>query len=326
MNIIRKSLLAAASLLTIATTSGQAAAAGYPERPIRLVTPYAAGGLSDILARTLAQELSKRLGQSVLVDNRTGAGGIIGMDVVAKAEPDGYTLVLTSQGLASVNTTLYSNLPYDTLKDFTAISSIAKFSLVLVSNPESPLKTLDDFIDAARRNPESMNYGSAGNASTAHLTMEMLKERTGMDVMHIPYKGEALAFTELLGGRINATFATVGGALQLIQSNKVHPIAVADDKRNALLPEVPTVEESGVKDFNVFGWYAILAPAKVPQDVVDTLGSALMEIGRDEEFRKAMAARGMEAVGSTPEQATQLIRDETERWGEIITKVGIKVD
>lgn len=326
MTVFRKPLLAAAALLASVALQGQAAAGSYPDKPIRLITPYAAGGLSDILARTLAQDLSERLGQSVIVENRTGAGGIIGTDFVAKSRPDGYTLALVSQGLASVNTTLYPNLPYNTLKDFTPISLIAKFSLVLVTNPDQPINTVADLVDRAKKNPSALNYGSAGNASTAHLTMEMLKDRTGMPIMHIPYKGESLAFTELLGGRIDATFATVGGALPLIQSGKVRPIAVADNARSALMPDVPTVEESGVKDFNVFGWYAILAPANVPAEVTDRLSKALMDIGRSEKFREAMRVRGMEAVGSSPEETTRVIRDETQRWGAIIKKVGITAD
>lgn len=326
MTLLKKSIVAVMSSLIGLSINAQAAASSYPDRPIRFITPYAAGGLSDILARTLAQELSDRLGQPVVVENRTGAGGIIGTDYVAKAKPDGYTIALASQGLASVNTTLYKNLPYNTLKDFTPISLIAKFSMVLVGDPNKPIKSVSDLINEAKKNPDTLSYGSAGNASTAHLTMEMLKDRTGMKILHVPYKGESPAFTELIGGRIDAVFATVGGALALIQSGKLRPIAVAENTRNQLLPDVPTLEESGVKDFNVFGWYAVLAPAGVPQEAVDRLSNALMDIGKSTQFRDAMKARGIEAVGSTPEVATQTIKDETDRWGVIIKKVGITAD
>lgn len=326
MTLLKKSILAAITSLIGLTMSAQTIASSYPDRPIRLITPYAAGGLSDILARTLAQELSERLGQPVVVENRTGAGGIIGTDLVAKSRPDGYTLSIASQGLASVNTTLHKNLPYNTLRDFTPISLIAKFSMVLVGNPDKPIKSVTDLINEAKKNPNTLSYGSAGNASTAHLTMEMLKDRTGMQILHVPYKGESPAFTELIGGRIDAVFATVGGSLALIQSGKLRPIAVAENTRSQLLPDVPTLEESGVKDFNVFGWYAILAPANVPKEVVERLSNALMDIGKSAKFREAMKSRGIEAVGSTPEEATRTIKDETDRWGAIIKKVGITAD
>ncbi|PLC55910.1 hypothetical protein CR155_02385 [Pollutimonas nitritireducens] len=323
MLVLKKLLLATATSMAGLTMSMPAVASDYPNKPIRLIAPYAAGGLSDILSRLLAQELSDRLGQPVIVENRTGAGGIIGIDYVAKSRPDGYTLAVAGQGLASVNTTLHKDLPYNTLKDFTPLSLIAKFSMVLVGNPDKPPKSIAELIKVAKENPDSLNYGSAGNASTAHLTMEMFKDQTGVKMLHVPYKGEAPAFTELVGGRIDALFATVGGALSLIQAGKLRPIAVADTTRNALLPDVPTIAESGLKDFNVFGWYAVLAPAGVPQDVVDRLSKALMDIGQSAKFREAMNSRGMEAIGSSPEDAAKTVKEETDRWGAIINKVGI---
>ncbi|MBB3181129.1 tripartite tricarboxylate transporter substrate binding protein [Variovorax sp. Sphag1AA] len=300
--------------------------ATYPDKPIRLVAPYAAGGLTDILARSLAQELSNRVGQPVIVENRAGAGGIIGTDFVAKAPPDGYTLALLSQGLASVNASLYPNLPYDTQRDFTPISLIAKFSMVLVGNPARTSESANQLIDQARKNPLALTYGSAGNASTAHLTMVMLNDATGTKMLHVPFKGEAPALTELVGGRIDSIFATVGGALPLIQGGKLRAIAVADKTRNSQLPDVPTLRETGVKDFEVFGWYAVLAPAKVPPEVVTRLSKALMAIGKDAQFQKSMIARGIEAVGSTPDEAAKTIRDETARWGAIVRKANITVD
>ena len=309
-----------------AAASGPALAVGYPDRPIRLVSPYAAGGLTDIVARTLARELSSRVGQPVIVENRAGAGGIIGTDYVAKAAPDGYTLILVGQGLASVNATLYPNLPYNAIRDFAPISLVAKFSMVLVGHPSRPPESVTQFIDLARRNPGALTYGSAGNASTAHLTMAMFNEHTGTKMLHIPFKGESAAFTELVGGRIDSIFATVGGALSLIQSGKLRAIAVADKARSPLLPDVPTLREAGVKDFEVFGWYAILAPAHVPSNVQTRLSKEFMVIGQDPAFQKAMIARGMEAVGNTPDELARTIRDETTRWGTMIKKTGITAE
>jgi len=202
---------------------------------------------------------------------------------------------------------------------------IAKFSIVLVTNPEKPYKTVKDFVEAGQSDTV-MNYGSAGNASTAHLTMEMFKDQADMDIMHVPYKGESQAFTELVGGRIDGTFGTVGGALSLIQSGRLQPLAVADATRNALLPDVPTFAEAGFPDVNVFGWYAVMAPAGIPEEVADRLSEALIAIGNDENFKKTLQARGMEAVGTTPEEAVALIKDEEERWAAIIKKADIKVD
>ncbi|XAH21991.1 tripartite tricarboxylate transporter substrate binding protein [Xylophilus sp. GW821-FHT01B05] len=300
--------------------------AAYPDKPIRLIAPYAAGGLTDILARSLAQELSNRIGQPVIVENRAGAGGIIGADFVAKAAPDGYTLAILSQGLASVNTSLYPNLPYNTQRDFTPISLVAKFSMVLVSNPARQPESAAQMIEQARKTPGALTYGSAGNASTAHLTMAMLNDVTGTKMLHVPFKGESPAFTELVGGRIDSIFATVGGALPLIEGGKLRAIAVADKTRNSQLPDVPTLREVGVKDFEVFGWYAVLAPANVPADVVARLSKELMAIGKDPAFQKSTMARGIEAVGSTPEEAARTIREETARWSAIIKKTGITVD
>lgn len=325
MKLLKKTLCALTASLTL-TLGLPASAQEYPSRPIRLVSPYAAGGLTDILARTLAQELSKRLGQSVIVENRAGGGGIPGTDSVAKAAPDGYTLALVGQGLASVNTSLYPNLPYNTLRDFKPLSLIAKFSLVLVGNPQRPPDSVSQLISTARKSPDLLSYGSAGNASTAHLTMEMFKEQSGITLLHVPFKGESAAFTELVGGRIDGMFATVGGALSLIRGGKLRPIAIADKSRNSLLPDVPTMQEAGVKGFDVFGWYAVLAPANVPQNVADRLSKELMAIGKDSEFQKAMVARGMEAVGTSPAEATKTIKDETGRWATLIKKAGITAD
>ena len=328
MTSFRKLKASATAILVACAAAmfGSVHAADYPERPIRLVAPYAAGGLTDILARSLAQELSNRVGQPVIVENRAGAGGIIGAEFVAKAPPDGYTLAILSQGLASVNPSLYPNLPYNIQRDFTPISLVAKFSMVLVGHPGRPPESAAQMIDQARKNPGTLTYGSAGNTSTAHLTMAMLNDVTGTRMLHVPFKGESPAFTELVGGRIDSIFATVGGALPLIQGGKLRAIAVADKVRNSQLPDVPTLREAGVKDFEVFGWYAVLAPANVPPEVVRRLGKELMVIGKDPAFQKAMIARGIEVVGSTPDEAARVIREETTRWGNIIKKAGIKVD
>lgn len=325
MKKFTKSIAALATALA-GLMATQPALAAYPDRPIRLIMPYAAGGLSDILARALAQELSDELGQSIVVENKTGAGGVIGTELIAKSKADGYTIGVISQGLASVNASLYKNLPYNTLRDLMPVSIVSTFPLVLVTSPEKPYKTVEDFIIAAKAPSSALNYGSAGNTSTSHLTMEMLKNRMAMDIMHVPYKGESQAFTELLGGRIDGIFATVGGALTLINTDRMRPLAVASKKRISLLPNVPTLEESGIADFDVFGWYLVVAPAGIPDDVSTRLSQAIMKIAKSAKFQDSMKNRGMEAVGSTVEEATKQVKDEQQRWAVIIKDAGITVD
>ncbi len=325
MTTLKQALCASVAALTLMLHTS-APAQEYPNRPIRLISPYAAGGLTDILARSLAQELSARVGQPVVVENRAGGGGVIGIDFAAKAPPDGYTLAIAGQGLASVNASLYPSLPYNTQRDFKPLSLIAKFSLVLVGNAQRPPESVKQLVDLAKQKPDALSYGSAGNASTAHLTMEMFKDSSGTNQLHIPFKGESAAFTELVGGRIDTMFATVGGALPLIQGGKLRALAVADKTRSPLLPQVPTLQEAGINNFEVFGWYVVLAPANVPSAVADRLSKALMEIGRSPEFRKAMADRGMEAVGSSPEDAAKTVQSETTRWAALVKKARITVD
>lgn len=305
-------------------SAAPAMAQEYPSRPIRLICPYAPGGLTDVLARMIAKRLGERLGQQVIVENRTGAGGIIGVDAAAKAAPDGYTIVLVGQGQASVNATLYKDLPYDTLRDFAPLSMVSTFSLVFVTSPDQGPRTFAEFLAQARAKPGALSYGSAGNASTAHLMTELLKDQANIFVTHIPYRGEAVVFPEVMAGRLVGTFATLGGARTLIESGKLRALAVATKERQSLLPNVPTVSESGVKGFEVLGWYGLLAPVKAPKPVIDRLSKELMAIAREPEFRDQLHARGMDAVGSTPEALGKMIASETVRWRQVVNKAGIK--
>jgi tripartite-type tricarboxylate transporter receptor subunit TctC len=326
MSVFRKalgSLLLGASLVL---PMAPAVAQDFPSRPIRLICPYAAGGLTDVVARLLAKHLGERIGQSVVVENRTGGGGIIAMEAAAKAPADGYTIVLVGQGLASVNASLRKDLSYDTLRDFSPVSLVSTFSMVFVAHPERPPKTFADWIAMARAKPGALNYGSAGNASTAHLMTELLKDQIGIDVQHIPFRGESQAFLELMGGRLDGMFATLGGAMPHIQSGKLRAIAVATKERSSLLPDVPTVSEAGAPGFEVLGWYGILAPAKVPKPVLDRLDAEFAAIAREPEFRAQMQARGMEAVGGSGGMLTKWISDETVRWRDVVNKAGIKAE
>lgn len=318
----------AATLIAGCVMAGSAVAApdDYPSRPIRLISPYAAGGLTDVLARALGKRLSERLGQPVIVENRTGGGGITGVDSVAKSPADGYTLVLVGQGLASVNASLYKTLPYDTQRDFAPISMVAGFPLVLVGRPGTPPDTLSAFIAEARAKPGAMAYGSAGNASTAHLTMELLADQVGMKVNHIPYRGEAPAFTDVIAGHTQVMFATLGGARPLIEAGKLRPIAIATKERSKLLPNVPTMSEAGVPGFEVLGWYGVLAPKATPKPVLDRLSAEFMAMAREPEVRDQFLERGLIVAGTSSDELAKLIQSETERWRKVVLKAGIRAD
>jgi len=304
----------------------QAKADEYPDRPIKIICPYAAGGLSDILTRLLAKRLSERIRQPVLVENRSGAGGIIAMETVAKSPADGYTLVLVGQGMASVNPVLYKKLSYDTLRDFAPIAQVASFSLVLAANPEQPPKSVKEFIDLARAKPGTLTYGSAGNASTSHLMTELFKHRAGIDVLHVPFKGEAPAITELIASRLSVMFVTLGAALPHIQSGRIAAIGLATKERSTLVPDVPTISEAGLRGFDVEGWYGVLAPAGVPKAVVDRLSREFVAMASEPEMRDRLMARGMTAVGTPSEAFGRYIQDEMNRWRKVVIDADIHAD
>ncbi len=321
-----KTIIRCFALLAFLAGGHVANAEEYPDKAIKFICPYAAGGLSDVLSRILAKRLSERIGQPVVVENRAGAGGIIAMETVAKAAPDGYTIVMVGQGMASVNPSLYKNLSYDTLRDFAPIAEVARFSLVLLANPSKPPKSVKEFIELARANPGSMTYGSAGNASTAHLMTELFKHRAGIDVVHVPFKGEAPAITELLGGRLSVMFVTLGAALPHMQSGKLRPLGLANKERSKLAPDVPTVAEAGLPDFEVQGWYGMLAPAGTPKPVVDRLSREFLAMANEPEMRERLAARGMDSVGNPADAFAKRIQEETERWRKVVNAAHIRAD
>ena len=298
----------------------------YPGKSIKFIAPIAAGGLTDTLTRVLGQRLSERVGQPVVVDNRPGAGGLIGMEAAAKSAPDGYTIVMVYQGLASVNPILFKVPPYETLRDYAPIAQVATFPMVLVVNASAPIATLKELVEQARAKPGSMNYGSAGNATTSHLVMELFKRKAGLDLLHIPYKGEAPALTELLGGRVAVTFNSLPSVLAHIRSGKVRALAIATRERSKLVPDVPTVTEAGIADLEVPGWYGVLAPAGTPRAIVDRLSREFNAVVNEPDTRARLALQGIDLGGSTSEAFGSWIREETERWRKVIADAGIKAD
>ena len=317
--------------LTAAVSLGIAAPAAwsqsdYPSKPVRFVVPVAAGGLTDILTRMLAQRLQQRLGQPVPVDNKPGAGGIIGMENAARSPADGYTLVMSYIGVAAVNPWIYPNLSYNPIKDFEPISFVANFPMVLAVHPSVPANSVQEFVALLKRQPGALNYGSAGNATTSHLAMALFLRETGTTANHIPYKGAAPAMNDLLAGQISAVFDSLTLVLPQIRSGRLRALGIASSQRTSLAPDLPTISESGVSGFEVTGWYGVLAPAGVPKAIIDRLSREFRNIVADPEMRREMASRGIEATGSDTAAFGKLLRDENEKWRKVVLEANIKAD
>ena len=298
----------------------------YPNKPVRLIVGFPPGGSTDIVGRIVALKLGERLGQQVIVDNRGGAGGTIGADVAAKAAPDGYTLTVGTTSTHAVAAGAYSKLSYDPVKHFAPISLVAITPYLLVVNPQVPANTLADFVALARSQPGKLNYASAGNGSTTHLAMEMLKDAAKIDLVHIPYKGNAPADIAILANEVQSVFGSMPALLQNVKANKLRALAVGTARRSPALPDVPTVAELGYPGFEAALWLGILAPAGTPQAIIDRLNRELTAIVATADFRSLMDKNGAEPISNTPEQFGAMIRAEVERYGKVVKAVGIKLD
>ena len=297
----------------------------FPSKPIRFVMPYAPVGSSEILARPIAQELSRTLGQSVFVDFKPGGGTTIGADFVAKSAPDGHTLVMMLSAHA-INATLMPKLPYDTVKDFAPITIAATLPLVVVVPAQSPIKTFQDLIATARAQPGKLTFASAGPGNTSHLSVEYLKSRLGIDMIHVPYKGSGPAIIGLLGGEVNFMFDSLSSSLPQIKAGKFRALAMASARRSRILPDVPTVIESGVADFDVSVWYSILAAANTPPQIVQRLHSEFVRMLRTPDVKEKIESYGYDIVGSTPAEADAFIRSEIVRWAKVVRESGATVN
>ena len=297
----------------------------FPTKPIRFVMPYAPGGSSEILARPIAQELSRTLGQSVFVDFKPGGGTTIGADFVAKSAPDGHTLVMMLSAHA-INATLMPKLPYDTVKDFAPITIAATLPLVVVVPAQSPIKTFQDLISTARTQPGKLTFASAGPGNTSHLSVEYLKSRLGLDMIHVPYKGSGPAIIGLLGGEVNFMFDSLSSSLPQIKAGKFRALAMASARRSRILPEVPTVIESGVTDFDVSVWYSILAAASTPAAIIQRLHGEFIRVLRTPEVKEKIEGYGYDIVGSSPSEADAFIRSEIVRWAKVVRDSGVTVN
>lgn len=322
----RRALLAAAiATLTIAAAA-PAHAQDYPSKPIRLIVPFAPGGLADTSARAVAEKLGQRLGQSVVVENRSGASGNIGMQAVAQSAPDGYTLVLGFDGTVVINPHVFSKTGFDVLNDFAPVTKLGDAVLLLVAHPSVPAKNIRELIAHERSKPGSLSYGTSGTGGTPHLAGELLNQRTGTKLVHVPYKGGGQAVIDVVSGQIPLVFTAVASAQQHVKSGKVTGIGVSSGKRAASLPDVPTFAESGLSDFVVDSWVGILAPARTPKAIVDRLQRELAEVLKDAEVRSRYETLGIEPVGNTPEQFAAQIRADLARWEKVVRQAGIKVE
>lgn len=315
-----------ASLLTLGVAAASAAHAAYPDKPIRLVVGFPAGQATDVIARVFARKLQDTLGQPVFVDNKAGAAGIIGSDIVAKSPPDGYTLLVGSSGPMAINPSLYSKLPYHPLKDFAPVSLLAVVPLFLAVNPQFPAQTAADLVKVAKERPGKINYGSAGSGVTSHLTMELFKHAQGIDLTHVPYKGSPAAVTDLIGGQVSVMFDTGPALLPHMRSGKVRVLAVASKTRNAAAPDVPTMAEAGLGDFEAPAWVGLAAPKGTPNEVIDALQKALAVWRDAPDVRAQLTGVGAEPTAMTPAEFTKYIQSEMDKWAVAVKLSGAKVD
>lgn len=319
----RKLLL---SVALVALPALGSAAGNWPEQPIRFVVPYPPGGPTDLMARLIAEPLSKKLNTSVVVENKPGAAGNIGCAYVAESKPDGYTILLAASGPMAVNPTLFKKLSYDPQKDFASIIQISKFPLVLEVNPKSGIKSAQQFLDYARANPDKVTFGSASDGTPQHLAGALVNKELGLKMQHIPYKGAGPALNDLMGGHIFSMFDILGSSIQYIKSEKLTALAVTTAARSPLLPDVPTLDESGVKGFEFYAWHGIVAPAKTPESIIKKYNVAINEIFQDPDFKKRWEAIGSEVVGGTPEKFSDLVKSESVRLGAIVKEAGVQLD
>jgi tripartite-type tricarboxylate transporter receptor subunit TctC len=300
--------------------------AAYPDKPIRLIVPFPAGGATDFMARSLAQKLSERLGQPIVVDNRGGAGGTIGAEAVASAPPDGYTLLFSTMGVLAINPSLYDKLRYDPVKDFAPVSLTHATANLLVVHPSVPAKDVKELIALAKARPGTLTFGSSGNGTSSHLSGELFKSMAGIDITHVPYKGTGPALTDLLTGRISMMIDTVSVHVENVNAGKLRALGVTSAKRTPSLPNVPTIAEAGLPGFDVSIWLGVLAPAKTPPDIVARLNSEIRKVMTEPEMKAQLVKAGIDPLTSTPDEFAATIKNDMAKWGKVVKASGARVD
>ena len=321
---MRKVLRGAAALLAV--LSPFAFAQAYPDKPIRVIVPVPAGGTPDVVARMVTPGLSNLLGQQLVVDNRGGAGGLIGAEMAARAIPDGYTLFFSSPGSLVILPYLQKHVNYDTLRDFTPISLVSVGPFLLITHPSVPAKSVKELLDMAKASPGKLNYASAGNGAANHLAMELFKSMANVNITHIPYQGAPQAVTDLIGGSVNLMFNSIPPALQHIKAGRLRMLGVSSAKRSPQLPDVPTISEAGVAGYESITWFGLLAPAKTPAPIVKRLNELLVKVVRAPELKAQFESQGYDPVGSSAAEFTTFIRGEAEKYSRVVKASGAKVD
>jgi len=326
MNVDIKTHWAVALLAAGLTLSTTAFAQEYPGKSIRIVVPFPPGGFSDVFARIIGAKMHESWGQQVVVDNRPGAGGNIGADIVAKSSPDGYTLVMGTIGTHAINATLFSRLPYDPIRDFAAVAFVVGADGLLVVHPSLPVKSTKELIALARNRPGALTYASAGAGTTSHLAGELFKNMTKTDITHVPYKGNVPAITDLLSGQTTMLFATLPTVLPQVQAGRLRPLAVLGRIRSAALPAMPTLAEAGLKGFEVSNWTGVFAPAGTPAAIVTRLNAEIVRVMRLPEVQERLPRQGLTFTPGTPQQFAAFVKSEKDKWGALVKAIGAKVD
>ncbi len=314
------------AIALLAIAAGAAAAQDYPTRPIRIIVPSTAGGSVDTLARMVGTNLSQRWSQQIVVDNRSGAGGVIAGELTAKASPDGYTLIMATISAMVTNVSLVRNLPYDPVRDFAPVTLVASQQIVLLVNPAVPAKTVQELIQLAKAKPKQLTFASAGNGSGGHLSGELLKILAGIDITHVPYKGIAPAIVDVISGQVTMTFASIISGTPHIKSGRLRALAVTGAHRSPALPELPTMIESGVRGYESSTWYGLLAPKATPRAIVTKLNREVVAIVNLPDIKAHLLAEGAEPVGNTPEQFGEIIKSDIAKWGKVIRSAGLRAE
>jgi tripartite-type tricarboxylate transporter receptor subunit TctC len=317
--------LAAATLVLCTLPRAAQAQAAYPDKPIRFVVPYPPGGGTDVIARIVQEKFGQALGQPIVIENRGGAAGSLGTDVVAKAAPDGYTVLFTLSS-HTINPAIYPKLPFDTVKDFAPVGTVASLPQILVANLQFPANTVAELTALAKAKPGTLSFASVGNGSPGHLAGELYKLRTGTQLVHVPYRGGGPAVTDVMGGQVPLLWVSIPAAAQFVKTGKLKALAVSTAKRSAAFPDVPTMQEAGVADFEVDSWYAMFVPAKTPKAIVDKLNHALNAVVHQADIKDKLLAQGSEGVGGTPEALGKVVGNELVRWARLAKDAGIKLE
>lgn len=319
-------LYLSAAALALAASLSPVLAQNYPAKTIRMIVPFPPGGTTDILARVAGQKITEAFGQQVIIDNRPGAGGNIGTELVAKAAPDGYTLLTDPGSTLTINPSLFAKLSYDVLKDFAPVTIIAAVPNLLVVHPSLPVKSVRELITLAKARPGQLNYASTGAGQSTHLSMELFKTMAGINVVHIPYKGSSPALVDLLGGQVSLMFDNMPSSLPHVKAGKLRALAVSTLKRSPAMPQLPTVAESGLPGFEVSVWFGVLAPAGTPREIVNKLNGAIVKSLQNPDVRERLAGQGAEPIGNTPEQFTAQMQRDLVKWAKVVKDSGAKLD